>query len=92
MNVVSCEARSVLLSELLYADNSVLMARSMEELGRRVADWRVDLLDKGVKVNARKFKVMVGSSGGKMIVNSGKWHCGVCGKGVWANSVKCIVY
>ena len=27
-------------------------------------------------------KVMVGSSGGKMIVNSGKWACGVCGKGV----------
>ena len=33
-------------------------------------------------MNAGKFKVMVGSSGGKMIVNSGKWPCGVCGKGV----------
>ena len=31
-------------------------------------------------------KVMVGHSGGKMIVNSGKW---VCGKGVQANSVQC---
>ena len=30
-------------------------------------------------------KVMVGSSGGKIIVNSGKWPCGVCGKGVQAN-------
>ena len=36
-------------------------------------------------------KVMVGSSGGKMIVNSGKWPCGVCGKGVQANSVQCTV-
>ena len=35
--------------------------------------------------------VMVGSSGGKMIVNSGKWPCGVCGKGVQANSVQCTV-
>ena len=35
--------------------------------------------------------VMVGSSGGKMIVNSGKWPCGVCGKGVPANSVQCTV-
>ena len=26
--------------------------------------------------------MMVGSSGGKMIVNSGKLPCGVCGKGV----------
>ena len=42
---------------------------------------------KGLKVNAGKSKVMVGSSGGKMIVNSGEWPCGVCGKGVQANSV-----
>ena len=34
---------------------------------------------------------MVGNSGGKMIVNSGKWPCGVCGKGVQANSVQCTV-
>ena len=34
---------------------------------------------------------MVGSSGGKMIVNSGKWPCCVCGKGVRANSVQCTV-
>ena len=35
-------------------------------------------------MNAGKSKVMVGSSGGKMIVNSGKWPCGVCGKGLQA--------
>ena len=58
----------------------------MEQLGRRVADWRAILLGKGLKVNAGKSKVMVGSSGGKMIVKSG-----VCGKGVQANSVHCTV-
>ena len=42
-------------------------------------------------MNAGKSKVMVGSSGGKVIVNSGKWPCGVCGKGVQANSVQCTV-
>ena len=42
-------------------------------------------------MNAKKSKVMVGSSGGKMIVNSGKWPCGVYGKGVQANSVQCTV-
>ena len=36
---------------------------------------------KGLKVNTGKSKVMVGSSGGKMIINSGKWTCGVCEKG-----------
>ena len=57
-----------------------------------VAEWRANLLDKGLKVNTEKSKVMVGSSGGKMIVNSGKWPCGVCGKGVGANSVQCTVW
>ena len=56
-----------------------------------VADWRASLLGKGLKVNAGKYKVMVGSSGGKMIVNAGKWPYGVCGKGVQTNSVQCTV-
>ena len=59
-------------SELLYADDQVLMAPTMEQPARRVAEWRASLLNKGLKVNAGKSKVIVGSSGGKMIVNSGK--------------------
>ena len=67
------------------------MAPTMEQLGRRVADRKASLLGKGLKVNTGKSKVMVGSSGGKIIVNSGKWPCGVCGKGVQANSIQCTV-
>ena len=52
----------------------------MEQLGRRMTEWRASLLDKGWTVNAGKSKVMVCSNGGKMIVNSGKWACGVCQK------------
>ena len=59
MDVVSSEARSGLSSELLYADDLVIMAPIMEQLGRRVADWRASLLGKGLKVNAGKSKVMV---------------------------------
>ena len=75
MDVVSSEVRSGLSSELLYADDLVLLTPTMEQLGRRVAEWRASLLDKGMKVNARKSKVMVGSCGGKIIVNAGKWPC-----------------
>ena len=56
-----------------------------------MAEWRASLIHKGLKLNTGKSKVMVGSSGGKIIVNSGKWTCGVCGKGVQANSVQCTV-
>ena len=90
MDVVSSDARSGLPSEL-YADDLVLMTPTMEQFGRRLAEWRDSLLDKGLKVNAGKSKVMVGSSVGKIIVNSGKWPCGVCWKGVQANYVQCTV-
>ena len=46
MDVVSSEARSNLPSELMYADDLVIMAPTMEQLGRRVAEWRARLLDK----------------------------------------------
>ena len=71
MDVASSEARSGLPFELLYADDLVIMVPTMEQLGRWVAYWRASLLGKGLKVNAGKSKVMVGNSGGKMIVNSG---------------------
>ena len=80
MDVVSCESRSGFPSEFLYADDIVLKAPTMEQLGRRVAEWRASLIDKGLKVNAGKSKVMVGSSGGEMVVNAVKWPCGVCGR------------
>ena len=88
MDVVSSEARSGLPSELLYADDLVIRSSTIEQLDRRVADWRASLLGKGLKANAEKSKVMVGISGGKMIVNSGKWPCGTR---VQANSVQCTV-
>ena len=37
---------------------------------RSVAEWRVSIFDKGL--NSGRSKLMVGSSGGKMIVNSAK--------------------
>ena len=69
MDVVSSESKSDLPSELLYADDLVRMASTMEQLGRYVDDWIALLRDKGLKVNAGKSKVMVSSSGEKMIVN-----------------------
>ena len=72
MDIVSSEARSGMPSELMYADDLVIMAPTIEQLDRRVAQWRLSILDKGLKVNAGKSKVKVGSSGGKMTVNSGK--------------------
>ena len=59
MDVVSSETRIGLPSELMYADDLVIMALTMYQLGRRVAEWRDNLLDKGLKVNAGKSKEAV---------------------------------
>ena len=91
MDVVSSEARRGLPAELMYTDDLVIMAPTMEQLGRRVADWRASLLGKGLKVNAGKSKVMVGSSGGKMIVHSLESGPVVSVGRVQANSVQCTV-
>ena len=72
MDVLPSEERSGIPSEFMYADDLVLIASTMEQLGRCVAEWRSSLLDKGLKVNEGKSKVMVGSSDGNIIVNSGK--------------------
>ena len=50
MDVVSSEGRSGLPSELLYADDLLLMAPTMEQLDRCLAEWRASLLDKGLKM------------------------------------------
>ena len=54
MDVVSSEARSGLPSKLQYADDLVIMASTMEQLGRCVAEWRESALYKELKVNAGK--------------------------------------
>ena len=52
--VVPIEERSGIPSELLYADDLVLVAPIMEPLGRGLAEKKVSPLDKGQKVNGGK--------------------------------------
>ena len=72
MNLVYSEERSCLPSRLLYADDLVLMAPTMDAFRRRLAEWIVSILGKGLKVNASKSQVMVFISGGEISVHSGK--------------------
>ena len=62
MSVVPSEVRHGIPSELLYADDLVIMAPIMEPLVRRVTEW----------TEGECRKVMVGISVGNIIVNSGK--------------------
>ena len=76
--------------ELLYADDLVLMADSMEMLTVKVKRWRSGLEEKGLRINVAKTKVMKCCDMSSRREKSGKFPCGVCGRGVGANSIKCI--
>ena len=59
MEVLMQDVREGLLWELLYADNLVLMAESIEELKWKVLWWKECMQAKGLKMNIGKTKVMV---------------------------------
>ncbi|XP_057312826.1 uncharacterized protein LOC130654290 isoform X2 [Hydractinia symbiolongicarpus] len=89
LEALSMEFRTGCPWELLYADDLVLIAESMEELVEKFEKWKKGLEEKGLKVNTAKSKVMISSIAAKCGLLVGKWPCGVCRKGVGSNSIFC---
>ena len=89
LEALSRRFRGGLPMELLYADDLVLMADSEEQLVEKIRKWKVGMEEKGLRVNLGKTKVMRCRDGAGQVLKSGKYPCGVCGKGVGANSIKC---
>ena len=92
VDVITENARSGVVNELLYADELVIMSKDMEDLKDRFWNWKDALESKGLKVNTRKTKMMVSGSEGELF-KSEIDPCGVCGRRVMANSVlytKCV--
>ena len=59
MDVVTEDARNVVLHEILYADDVVLMNESMKDLRRNFSLWKAMLGSKEINVNINKTKLMV---------------------------------
>ncbi|XP_057314191.1 uncharacterized protein LOC130655450 [Hydractinia symbiolongicarpus] len=91
LEALSMEFRTGCPWELLYADDLVLIAESMEELVEKFEKWKKGLEEKGLKVNTAKSKVMISSITAKCDLVVGKWPCGVCRKGVGSNSIFCQI-
>ena len=45
--------------EMLYADDLVIMAETMEELSIKLENWKSGMEAKGLRVNTKKTKVMI---------------------------------
>jgi len=50
-------------------------------------EWKVAMESKGLKVNMEKTKLMVTGKESRHRVQSGRWSCGCCDKGVGVNSI-----
>ena len=88
MDDITEYATKGVVKDLMYADNLVLMSKTMEDLKKRFFNWKDALETKNLKVNTRKTKVMVSGLEGKLF-KSKIDSCGVCGRRVMANSVLC---
>ena len=75
--------------ELLYADDLVIMADSLDELSVKLERWKAELSAKGLKVNTKKTKIMISKPGAGPVQKTGKYPCSVCSKGVGSNSIQC---
>ena len=75
--------------ELLYADDLVIIAETLSELLEKFRTWKANLECKGLRVNVGKTKILVSAPNATKPVDSSKFPCGVCNKGVGNNSIKC---
>ena len=55
----------------------------------KIKKWRVGMEEKGLRVNVGKTKVMRCQEDAGQAVKTGRYLCGVCGRGVGSNSIKC---
>ena len=90
LDVVTEFPREGALSELLYADDLVLMSETIEGLRNKFLKWKEACESKGLKVNLGETKVMISGSITKDGMSKSKVDpCGLCSLRVKANSVLC---
>ena len=63
--------------ELLYAEDLMISAESMEELLVKVQTWKTEMEKKGLHVNMGKTKIMESGINLDVLKKSGKYPCGL---------------
>ena len=90
LEALSREFRTGCPWELLYADDLMISAESMEELLVKVQTWKTEMEKKGLRVNMGKTKIMESGINLDVRKKSGKYPCGVCQSGVGSsNAIFC---
>ena len=90
MEAISREFRVALPWELLYADDLAVIAETLEELIKRLNEWKDNVDSKDMRVAMNKTMVMISGERQKVRQNGHhlRWPCGVYCKGVGSNSLQ----
>ena len=89
LEVLSREFQTGCPWELLYADDLMISAESMEELLVKLKTWKAEMERKGLRVNMEKTKIMVSGPNLDLLTKSGKDPRGVCQTSVGRNAIFC---
>ena len=68
--------------ELLYADDLVLMAETLENLKKKLANWKENIKAKGLLLNVNKTKLVRSKRNLSTKSDLVKGPCSICRKGV----------
>ena len=80
LEALSRDFRTSCSWEILYADDLVLIAETLDLLMEKLKLWKDNMENKGLRVNMGKTKVMICGKGLNTIKPSGKYPCSVCRK------------
>ena len=89
LEALSREFRTICLWEILYADDLLLIAETLDLLMEKLKLWKVDMENKGLHISMGKTKVMICGKSLDTIKPSGTYPCSVCRRGVGRNSIFC---
>ena len=89
MEALSREFRTGCPWELLYADDLVIVAETIEELMTKLSNWKRAIENKGLRVNMGKTKFLASRHDAPKPVEKCRFPCGVCFSGVGRNSILC---
>ena len=90
LEALSSECRNRSVWEL-YADDLVIIAKSLKELEDSYCSWKYSIENKGLIVSMKKTKVMVSALNHGPSFQSGKHSCGVCFIRVGVGSILCTL-
>ena len=90
LEALSREFRKGLSMKLLYADDLVLFAETKEFLLEKVKNWKKGMEKKGLRVNARKTKIMWCMISMGQADDFEEHSYGVCRRRVGDNSIFCV--